>query len=59
MRAISCNKLNYFFYYCDDVSLESHIPEFEFSRCSIDRFYYRLVAVIHNILYKYTLYEDD
>lgn len=57
MRWISCNKLNYLFYYYEDVGLKSYIPEF--SRCSIDRFYYRLVAVIHNILYKYTLYEDN
>ena len=57
MRAISYNKLNYLFYYYEDVSIESHIPEL--SRCSINRFYYRLIAVIHNILYRYTLYEDD
>jgi hypothetical protein len=57
MRAISCNKLNYLFYYYEDVTLESHIPKL--SKCSINRFYYRLVAVIHNILYKYTFYEDD
>ncbi len=57
MRAISCNKFNYLFYYCEDVPLESHIPEL--SRCSIDQLYYKLVAVIHNILYRYALYEDD
>ena len=57
MRAISYNKLNYLFYYYEDMSLKSHIPEF--SRCYIDRLYYRLVAVIYSILYKYTFYEDD
>ena len=57
MRWISCNKLNYLFYYYEDVGLKSYIPEF--SRCSIDRFYYRLGDELYNILYKYTLYEDD
>ena len=54
MRWISCNKLNYLFYYYEDVSLESHIPEFELSKCSIIRFYYRLVDVIYNMLDKDT-----
>ncbi len=57
MRWISCNRLNYLFYYYEDVTIETHIPKF--SRCSIDWFYYKLTAVIYNILYKYTLYEDD
>ena len=38
MRAISCNKLNYLFYYYEDVTVESHIPEL--SRCSIVYHYY-------------------
>ncbi|BAF36232.1 hypothetical protein [Microcystis phage LMM01] len=59
MRVITCNKLNYLFYYYDNVSLESHIPEFELSKCSIMRFYYRLVYVIYNMLDKDTLYEDN
>ena len=57
MRAISCNKLNYLFYYYEDVTIESHIPEF--SRCSIDRLHYRLTAVIYDILYRDDYFDED
>lgn len=57
MRAISCNKLNYLFYYYEDVGLESHIPEL--SKCSINRLYYRLVAFIYNALDDNDILNED
>jgi hypothetical protein len=53
MRAISCNKLNYFFYYCERAGF-TYTPELRFY--AVDRFYYRLY--IH-IVDKYIFYEDD
>ena len=40
MRAISCNKLNYFFYYCERMGIDTYTPKLRFY--AVDRFYYRL-----------------
>ncbi len=52
MRAIRCNRLNYFFYFVE--GLDTYTPELRFY--AVDRFYYRLY--IH-IVDKYIFYEDD
>ena len=44
--------LSYYWNVCDKLKGHTHINP-------TGEFYYRLVAVIYNILYKYTLYEDD
>jgi hypothetical protein len=54
MRAISCNKLNYFFYYCKRMGIDIDTPKLRFY--AVDRFYYRLYIHIVN---KYRFYEDD
>ena len=54
MRAISYNKLNYFFYYCERMDIYTYTPELRFY--AVDRFYYRLVCDIVN---KYIFYKDD
>jgi hypothetical protein len=38
MRAIRCNRLNYFFYFVE--GLDTYTPELRFY--AVDRFYYRL-----------------
>jgi hypothetical protein len=55
MRAIRCNRLNYFFYFVE--GLDTYTPELRFY--AVDRCYYRLVAVIYDIVDKRTFYEDD
>jgi hypothetical protein len=56
MKVISYNKLNYFFYYCERVGLDTYTPELRFY--AVDQPYYRLVAVIYNIVDKRTFYEE-
>jgi maltoporin len=54
MRAIRCNGLNYFFYYCERVGLDNYIPELRFY--AVDRFYHRLDV---HIIDKRISYEEN
>ena len=51
MRAIRCNELNYFFYYCERMDIDAYTPELRFY--AVDRFYHRLDVHIINTRISY------